>query len=535
MKIPRNFDRWMFDYKEGNLSQSEISYFENYMSENPQFNSDISAWNESYIKKESIVYAGASTLQRKNKVLPIIGWAATLLILISSTLGLYTLIQHSVVQKYTQRFSKDNLINTNLFNSKQTVNIQLSPISNHNNLLSQVDNSNLTTIDKDNKTDTENSNKSSELLNQSTHNQHYNSKLLLEGEFNKVSDAALNESRNNASYKNNPKYKNNSIKQSSKKRKSYKSSFNYKLKKLIRTIEVMSSTPVRLTNLKDPDFLTPNSNLLDKNVGFVGGYGGPRFETRYRTQWLGSENNLQSSNMNFDTYSKALRGGIGIALKRDDFNNGAYVNKSLNLYYAPKFALTDKIYFEPAVKLALGLMSMNTSKIDYNSTYEIDRGLFANPKTQLELPTANNLWYKDYALGFLINADKFYIGFNADNINEHSESIYGLNQKSAIKYNAIFGIDYQSKTKNTTFSPFVNYIKENNRSEIWAGTNIKFNWFTIGGAYSTNNDYSASIGTKFKTFKLIYQYDRTTSELSATQFGSHTIGLRLNTSRKTIR
>jgi hypothetical protein len=64
---------------------------------------------------------------------------------------------------------------------------------------------------------------------------------------------------------------------------------------------------------------------------------------------------------------------------------------------------------------------------------------------------------------------------------------------------------------------------------------MKYQSFTIGGAYSSNNDYSASLGMKFKTFKLIYQYDRTNSYIADKKISSHTLGIRINTKRKKLK
>jgi hypothetical protein len=207
----------------------------------------------------------------------------------------------------------------------------------------------------------------------------------------------------------------------------------------------MTGYPVGLTNLKDPDILIPNNNLLDFNGSFTGGFGRPRVETRYRNQWFGSNNNLQSTQLNFDTYSQALRGGIGVVLNRNDFNNGGFTDNRISLFYSPKFALNRKIYFEPSIKMTLGVMTLNTSKIIPETEFEIERGRIIKTLPSTDLPSANNLWYKDYGLGFVLNADKFYFGFQADNLARHNQSVYNGTENASIKYTAIIGRDYQSR------------------------------------------------------------------------------------------
>ena len=85
MNIPKNFDRWMFDYKEGNLSSSEMESFENFLVQNPQFEVDADSWNDAFIQNEEFVYPNASELQKDNRFAA--GWyaAAALLLLLIGT------------------------------------------------------------------------------------------------------------------------------------------------------------------------------------------------------------------------------------------------------------------------------------------------------------------------------------------------------------------------------------------------------------------------------------------------------------------
>jgi len=538
MKIPRNFDRWMFDYKEGNLSGSEMDYFENFMAENPQLNADINAWNDSYIPKQEIVYQGMANLQKSNKFAGWYGWSASITLLIMISIGGYFITTNNHSKLYNLRdfnytgVSYPSVIssfNLNLKQSNTAVAIQYS--TSNSNLNSN--NSDLKLIGNSRFTKEITKNNSQYNLNETNHKDYKS--FLLDDEINKIeSYSTKNKHSYSASYQLNPNFKVGKPRFDVKSKSKY-GTLGYKVKKVIRKIEKMSGYPVGLTNLKDPDLLIPNSNSLDFNAGFVGGFGAPRLEMRYRNQWMGHQNNLQSSIISFDTYSKSLRGGFGVVLNSNNFNNGSFTDNRVSLFYSPKFAVNSKIYFEPSIKMTLGLMTMNTSKINANSMLEIERGRIINTFPSNDLPIANNLWYKDYGLGFIINADKFYMGFQADNLAKHKQSIYGKNVTASVAYTAIIGMDYQSRNKKMTLSPFVSYFNNSIQNEIWGGINMKYQSFTFGGSYSSQNEFSTSFGLKFKTFKLIYQYDRTKSYLADELISSHTIGLRMNTKRKKLR
>jgi hypothetical protein len=168
MKIPRDFDRWMFDYKEGNLSQSEISYFEKHISENPQLNSDIDAWDNSYIKKESIIYPAINSLQKGREIH--FGWASTIAVLVISTLASLFFITNQSSETYSLRnselksFSVLDKTHDMLYKANQSNKIIINTAS--NNALANVTSakfsinnnsqSNLTSLIENNNSKTEN-------------------------------------------------------------------------------------------------------------------------------------------------------------------------------------------------------------------------------------------------------------------------------------------------------------------------------------------------------------------------------------------
>ena len=63
-------------------------------------------------------------------------------------------------------------------------------------------------------------------------------------------------------------------------------------------------------------------------------------------------------------------------------------------------------------------------------------------------------------------------------------------------------------------------------SEAWLGVNVKWDWFTVGGAVSSNLEPSGSIGMKFDQFALSYNADYTRSEMTEKSALSHQLTLR---------
>ena len=113
MRIPRDFDRWMFDYKEGNLSQSEMTYFEQFIANNPQHNTDVEAWDQSFIQNHNMSYPGMKHLLKERKTFNWIGWAASLVLFLSVLSSLYLFTSNNSNVYQLRNFSNLNSFDFN--------------------------------------------------------------------------------------------------------------------------------------------------------------------------------------------------------------------------------------------------------------------------------------------------------------------------------------------------------------------------------------------------------------------------------------
>lgn len=576
MNIPENFDRWMFDYKEGNLSGAEMAAFENFMIQNPQFEVDADAWNQAFVPNEEFVYPNASNLQKDRKVAAAwFGWstAAVIAILLGSvyflapgTSELLSKQYSSTVETETQLLHStlvnselsDDELNATLPNDAAQFNATNNGVVAQNSVNGVVTNPvigsnstnqhlngvntvvNGTTVQSSNGLNNNVVSSNGNLI--ASNNVGNNDGNVTSSGQNVNTDALIQEINKFDSDENSSKYQGNPIISESEfdfsKKESYDhSSWQNKVKKVYRKIEKMFDYPVGLTNLRDPELLLPNSNITAFNPAFTGGMLSPRFEMNYRNQWLGSEMNSQQMSISFDNYIYQMRGGIGITLNAKDYGLGKMGDYSVNLTYSPKILLSKDVVFEPAVKLTLGALNVNGDALESNASVELERGQIFNTPAQGTLTGNQQQFYKDYGLGFVLNTKWFYAGFSADNLNKHYAQVYNEEGSTTpmltpIKYSGIVGFDYEAKRrpkeKPLSFSPFVAYQQFGSRKEIWAGSNFRFNSFTFGGSISQKKDFTASIGMKFERFKLVYHYDHTYSTVLNKQIGSHNVGIRIN-------
>lgn len=574
MNIPENFDRWMFDFKEGNLSGAEKEAFENFLIQNPEFEVEADAWNNAFIQNEDFVYPHAESLEKDRKVAA--GWygwsaAAIALILIGSTIFYFNNDSSTKVEGFSNSGisseDQNNPISTN------TNAVEIAKTSTHLvEQLEQMHSFNSGDVANGVLNNLFNSNGSTQLTGSNTNNQSTSGNqgsfdpnasgsnsiagsqsfnAGLNGNVGEVSATDPTSTKANfdqevakydsdlykTKYKGNPDGKELEF-DVAKNQKYNSKGWQKKIKSIYRKIERMFDYPVGLTNLRDPEVFIPGANNpMAVNPGFTGGMLAPRFEMNYRNQWLGNQQNSSQLTLSFDNYVYEMRGGIGLMINAKDYGYGGFNDVNMSMIYSPKISLSKNIVLEPAVKLTMGMMHGNGAKLNSDSQFELERGRLLSTPAAQQMAGGRELWYKDYGLGFVLNTEWFYAGLSADNLNRHYENVYNEEGNATptstpISISAIAGFDYEGKGKRMAISPFVAYQQFGARKEMWAGFNYRLNWITIGGSISQNIDFSASLGMKFEKFKLIYTYDHTKSTLNDSQIGSHNLGIRINGSNK---
>ena len=560
MNIPENFDRWMFDYKEGNLSGSELKEFENFLIQNPEFEVEADAWENAFIQNEEFVYPDADKLEKRDRFAASYKWAAAAAILLligGSTLFVLNSGKKDVFADFgaNAQHAAGNESSTIKPTKLLTTQADFSAFSNTSGSNGPVDENRSNTADigrssapfetnsgwdvhavgQSNTVVSGQQGFSSEGSARNSYGSHdlayTNNKIVLEGVSIDQEKEKFEKDDNAAKYQSNPVSGDLKFDVSKKGSVNYNSLRN-KVKRIYRKVEKTFGYPVGLKNLRDPVLNIPQSTLLATNPGFAGGALTSRFQMNYRNQWWGSNMNSQSLNMSFDNYSYNLRGGYGVMVSAQDYGLGGYNDVNVSLFYSPKIVLGKNFMLEPAVKFTMGSVSANSQKLAGVDQLEINRGRGLDMTNAANVAGTRRMWYKDYGLGFMLNSEWFYAGFSADNLAGHYENVYtspdGLTPSHMpTKISAVVGGDYEGKSKTMTFSPFFVYQKFSKRNELWGGLNYRLKWATLGGAVSTNKQFTASAGVQFERFRLIYRYDRTISQYLPQPVGSHNVGIRI--------
>ena len=552
-----NIDRWLFEYTEGNLSPEQVEQLEHFLSMHPEFQLDLDAWKSSKISAEPETAVNVLAFQKSTTLWPVL---LTLFIALLGVGTFFYLYDFNVDAKYAQKPVDLDRIGTDndfIFEGKSSVQsppvyitklqegiqeviadkIVKSPTrsslssitSNKENSANERNESVLTSVNTGGSDDItsvgslqtiemQNSNDSWDDLENGV------AEWLRDAPELERVIASLNDTHETdyiATQNLNTRVSSGKL----------KSSFSKKAKSIFRKVQRMMDQPVALRNFKDPHYAIPNLSSYQANFGMAGTMVQHRFQATSRNQWVGRDNQQLMNRLAWDGYIHALRGGIGVDLNYNDFQDGSIQDMSFGLTYSPKFSVSRNVSFEPAVRFKMGVTDVNLNSGIIGSTIEMNRrnsiALFENEET----PLGSQLWYRDMGVGALVNTKWFYAGLNLDNLGRHYNNFYSSdltqNHEADLDFSAVFGTEYKSMSKDVTLSTYLYYQNFGQINEAWGGANIRWRNVQLGGAVSNNLDLGATGGIVFDRFTVHYNLDYLTSVVMNQRILSHQVTMRM--------
>lgn len=320
----------------------------------------------------------------------------------------------------------------------------------------------------------------------------------------------------------------------------YESSYKHKLSKFMRQLRNMANNPIALKNYRDAHLTIPGMTTTDLNFGATGTMIAPRFQAMSRLQGHGNQNELFSNQIGFDGYVFGARGGFGVQMTHNYYNNGGIQSGEVALTYSPKLSVNRKLSIEPAVRFKMGNKMLDADRMEGTEQVEFIPGNTIGYYQDGTTPVGRMLWYRDLGLGLNVNTEWFYASAQMDNIFRHSDNMYSndLTQKrrAGTYFVATLGTDWESddsqwETQRAKFSlsPYLVYRNYENINELWAGATFRAYWLTVGASVSSNGDPAASLGvvSSDKRFSLMYNADYSRSYVTNERSLSHQLTLRI--------
>jgi hypothetical protein len=308
-------------------------------------------------------------------------------------------------------------------------------------------------------------------------------------------------------------------------------SFKRKMRSILRKIKRMADQPIALKNTKDQYFHVPMMTGFTANYGMVGSARGNRFQLTSRNQWVGHANQQLQNTASWDGYVYALRGGLGVDVSYNDYQNSAIQNYSAALTYSPKFSINKNVSIEPALRFKMGVVDVNSNAPIIGSNIEMLRSNVTPLFVDEGNPIGSKLWYRDLGAGIMLNTKWFYAGLNVDNLGRHYKNYYSsdinANHRESTHLTGVIGTEYESLTKDMKISGYALFQNYGELNELWGGVNAQYKWIQGGVATSTNLGMAASLGVVFDKVSLHYNLDRTYSMLKNEKLLSHQLTMRI--------
>lgn len=311
---------------------------------------------------------------------------------------------------------------------------------------------------------------------------------------------------------------------------SYQLTLKGRINNISRAVQRMMDNPVALKNYRDPHYHVPGMLPNDVNFSSTGALLTTRVQAFSRLQWFGEENQQLMNQIAIDGYAYGMRGGVGVQLNHQMYQDGSMNIADVAITYSPKISVTKTISVEPALRFKMGNKSIDRSKMSSIDAIEMDRGNVNDFYPGEESPIGNDLWYKDLGIGVMINTEWFFIGAQVDNVFKHTDNMYSNDlqnkRRASNHFVGTIGTDWVSTNKNVSLSPYLVYQNKERLSEAWLGANFRLSKFTIGAAVSSNIEPAASIGMKFDRFAIQYNADYLKSTMTSRQSLSHQLSIR---------
>ena len=545
-----NIDLWLFELAEGNLSQEQTAQLELFLLQHPEFDMDKDVWTDAKVEKVQEIYPEQESLHRRKPVGFYSAIVSTAFILFTFV-GCYHYFDLDSISsnKLASANSSEQIDERKLEKEIEELRATVNSLKLENsqllaeNLINQSAKLNINTLNSINGIESDGIESgginasilsenylNGEEINQSTNGvgQNSNSRILLAVasglETNEVKNIDLKYFTPTINVKefNKKKTKSKSIE--------YKRSFKSKMHKFSREVQRMLNNPVALKNYRDPHYHVPGKLPQEINFGSAGTLLATRVQSLSRLQWYGEENQQLMNQLSIDGYAYGVRGGLGLIMNHTMYNNGGIKVADVAIAYSPKLSITNKISLEPSIRFKMGNKNLNNDLMDGVSEIEMDRGNVHSYYGNGTQPFGKNLWYKDLGAGLMVNTKWFFAGIQADNLLHHTDNIYSndiTNKRNVgTEIIATIGTDWESRSENMSFSPYVVYRKNENLSEAWFGLNYRYEMLVIGGGISSNLDPAASIGLKLKHFSVTYNADYTRSYMTGNQSLSHQLSIR---------
>lgn len=289
---------------------------------------------------------------------------------------------------------------------------------------------------------------------------------------------------------------------------------------------------IGLNNYRTPEYLIPGMIRNQINFGHVASDLSNSAYLNTYIQRPSYTNSMITSQLGYDVYLPKIKSGFGFQAVYNNYAAGAVQNFEVSVTYSPKIQLKKNIMLEPSARLKMGSTGVNRASMSPNTWMEYDK---SNPffySSQQHAANVNSTIQQDLGLGFLVNSKVGYMGLNVDNVLgarnhalHYQSNLYG--NRAPVFLNAVLGTEYESLNKKALWSSHLVYQNHGMLNKFWLGSNIKYNYLSLGASISSMGEPMFSFGLVTNYLTLRYAADFSKSDVLNRKTMSHQLNLRI--------
>ena len=297
-------------------------------------------------------------------------------------------------------------------------------------------------------------------------------------------------------------------------------------------INKLKQKELALVNTHDPIFVTNISNPMANNIALTGGLEMTRFKVNTIDRWNKTLNNRVGGVFSADTYLSKIKAGVGLIVESKNYTNIGIYSTNYGLIYSQRLELSENKSISLGAKFNHAITKFKTEKLkdlDGNLEVELDQNnsfSVSNYHQELPLNKQNNL-----SFGAWYDGGYFYGGISVDNIktikSENNNANQFVEYINPVKFAVQLGTDYRKNAYSALIiSPQLSYRYQQNRSEVWLASTLKYKNFLTGIGASTGKSFKINIGAQGDKMRLIYGFNYAKSIAEEKFYGTHEISFR---------
>jgi type IX secretion system PorP/SprF family membrane protein len=255
--------------------------------------------------------------------------------------------------------------------------------------------------------------------------------------------------------------------------------------------------------------LTGSNNLESNTIG--------RLALNYRFQ----PNDLNSTQIGYDQYVSALKGGLGLMATRDHSSVYGTSHSIISASYARVIPVTDKFYLRTGLQMSIGQKRLDLDKIQTSGPLPSDR-----------------VSYPNFAAGIVGYTKQFFVGFAVHNLFEPVQSFYGTEDGIIHRRYTLHGgweLPLSKKENAFVLAPNFIFMRQNNQADVNIGTYLSKGilvsglWFRQSfGEFKTTDALMVLMGIQTERFRVGYSFDIAVSSTRRISNGAHEITIAYN-------